>query len=102
MNVPSDAEGRFLVYRKGGVNPGNLRPRAKDEGRLSCWDSLTRQTDDGERVFPPGAEWCAMDIRRLPPSAVEYDNVPPGHVSIVDLPPDVVKAAIVLKGTIPL
>jgi hypothetical protein len=34
-------------------------------------------------------------------AAVEYDNDPPGHVSIVDLPPEIVKAAVVAKGRMP-
>jgi hypothetical protein len=101
MSLPSEDERRFLVFRKGGVNPANQRPRAKDEGRLSCWDSLTRRTEEGGPAFPPGSEWFAVDVGRLPPFAVEYDNDPPGHVSIVDLPPDVVKAAVVMRGRIP-
>jgi hypothetical protein len=98
---PSESDDRFLIYRKGGVNPGNLTPRAKDAGRLSFWDSLTAQTSDCEPAFPPGAEWFAIDVRRLPASAIEYDNVPPGHVSLDGLPPNVVKDAVVKKGRIP-
>jgi hypothetical protein len=101
MTIPSDDDHPFLIYRKGGVNPGNLKPRAVDAGRLSCWDSLSRRDPDGEPIFPPGVEWFAVDVRRLPPSAVEYDNSPTGHVSILDLPPETVKDAIVRRGRMP-
>jgi hypothetical protein len=100
MAATSDEE-RVLIYRKGRVNPGNLKPRASDAGRLSFWDSVSRRMATGEPAFPPGVEWFAVDVRRLPPFAVEYDNSPPGHVSVVDLSPEVVKAAVVLRGRMP-
>jgi hypothetical protein len=96
-----DLDERFLIYRKGRVNPGNLKPRAVDAGRLSFWDSLARRLPDGEPAFPPGVEWFAVDVRRLPAEAVEYDNSLPGHVSVVELSADVVKAAVVRRGRMP-
>jgi len=101
MTIPSDDDHAFLIYRKGGVNPGNLKPRAIDAGRLSFWNSLSCHAPDGEPAFPPRVEWFAVDVRRLPPSTVEYDNNPPGHVSILDLPPETVKDAIVMRGRMP-
>lgn len=101
MTNPSDDDRPFLIYRKGKVNPGNLAPRAIDAGRLSFWDSLSHLTPEGEPIFPPGVDWFAVDVRRLPAFAVEYDNSPPGHVSVVNLPPVVVKAAVVLRGRMP-
>src|SRR5262245_57551507 len=98
MGPAPDTDTQYWIYRKGGANPGNLRLRAKDTRRPSCWDSLERVTEEGEPAFLPGDEWCAIDVRRLPASAVEYDNSPPRHVSILDLPPDDVKDAIVRGG----
>ncbi|MBV9173965.1 MAG: hypothetical protein JOZ81_28210, partial [Chloroflexi bacterium] len=79
------------IYRKGGTNPGNFRPRPQDEGRLSFWDSLTA-VFEGQPVFQPGDDYVTVDASQLPPGSVEYDEDPPGHVSVIDVPPDELKA----------
>lgn len=56
---------------------------------------------EGSPAFPPGSEWFSVDVNRLPKGSVVYDNNPPGHVCIMNQPPEVVKAAILTKGKIP-
>jgi hypothetical protein len=91
-----------LIYRRGGTNPSNLRPRAVDQGRLSFWTSLDPpvRADEPPR-FPPGSDYFVVDTRWLPPGSVVHDAEPPGHVSVIDVPAEVVRDAIVERGRIP-
>ena len=81
------------VYRQGGSNPGNLTPRAGEQG-ISTRDSLTNPIVNGagERipggarpVMEPGRPYIEIDTSKLPPGSVikdgyPYGNMPAGHV----------------------
>jgi hypothetical protein len=45
-------------------------------------------------VFRP----VGIDTSLLPEGSVVYDNVPPGHVFVEGVPPDVLKEAVVERG----
>jgi hypothetical protein len=86
------------IYRRGGKNPGNLVPRAEDRGSLSFWESLDASFR-GAAVFLPGDEYIVIDANLLPAGAVIFDNDPPGHVSVIQVPPDLLRA-LARKGKI--
>jgi RHS repeat-associated protein len=93
-----------IIYREGDPNPGNLTPRAVDEGNLSFRDSLSNPVPlaAGQRpVLRPGEKYFGIDTSQLPKGSVVYDNVPPGHVSVRGVPPHVLKAAVVERGKFP-
>ena len=79
-----------LIYRSGDPSPSNLRPRPSDSARLSFRDSLSNPID-GPIVFRPDASWFSLDARQLPPDSVVYDGDPSGHVSVIDVPVEVLK-----------
>ena len=89
------------IYRSGGTNPANLTPRPSDDGILSFRSSLTNPIDTvnggpfgGRPVFPPGKPYFTIDTSKLPLGSVIPDNVPPGHVGVQNVPPDVLQKAV--------
>ena len=86
------------IYRRGGKNPGNLVPRAEDHGRLSFWESLYASFA-GAPVFLPGDEYIVIDANLLPAGSVVFDNNPLGHVSVIDVHPEVLRT-LAQKGKI--
>jgi hypothetical protein len=77
--------GAGIIYRSGGTNPGNLKPRLSDEGMLSFRDSISNPwpLKPGQRpVFSPGDDFIAVDSTKLPIGSVIFDNNPAGHVSV--------------------
>ena len=66
-------------------------PRTEDGGRLSFWQSLDAVID-GAAVFKPGDEYIIVDANLLPAGTVIFDNDPPGHVSVIGVQPDVLRA----------
>lgn len=93
-----------MIYREGRTNPSNLTPRPSDQGLLSFRNSLSNPypLPEGQRpVFRPGQPYFGIDTSQLPEGSVIYDNVPPGHVSVEGVPPDVLKAAVTERGSFP-
>jgi hypothetical protein len=43
----------------------------------------------------PGEKYFGVDTSMLPAGSVEYDNVPPGHVAVRGLDPQVIRDAMV-------
>jgi hypothetical protein len=81
-----------------------LKPRGVDQGKLSFRESLSNPwpMERGQRpVFEPGDSYFGIDRSRLPPRSVISDNDPPGHVSVRDVPPDVLRDAVVERGKFP-
>ena len=97
--VPDEHVIPAFIYRSGGKNPGNLTPRAVDEGLLSARDSLSNPwpLKPGERPpLPVGAPIQVISTAKLPPGSVTPGGGSPGHVSIgPNVPAAVVKNAIV-------
>jgi hypothetical protein len=92
------------VFRGGGTNPGNLTPRASDNGALSFRSSLSNPwpLQPGQNpVFKPGQPYFGVDISKLPGGSVVFDNIPPGHVSIINVVVQVLKDAVIEKGVFP-
>ena len=92
------------LYRAGNANPSNLKPRAIDQGELSFRDSLSNpwpMKPDQRPVFQPGDSYFVVDPTRLPPGSVISDNNPPGHVSVRDVPPEILHEAVEYKGKLP-
>jgi len=92
------------LYRAGKPNPANLKPRAVDQGKLSFRDSLSNPwpIEAGQRpVFQPGDSYFAIDPSRLPAGSVIPDSHPQGHVSVADVPPDVIRDAVIERGKLP-
>jgi hypothetical protein len=90
-----------IIYREGRPNPGNLTPRPSDNGQLSFRSSLSNPypLPEGARpVFRPGEPYLGIDTSLLPEGSVVYDDVPPGHVFVEGVPPDVLKEAVVERG----
>ena len=52
-------------------------------------------------VFPPGGRYIEVDPSKLPSGTVIPDNVPPGHVTVRPISPQILKDAIIGKGTFP-
>lgn len=83
---------------------GNLTPRPQDAGGLSIRDSLSNPVKpgtpgplDGQPVFGLGDDYIAIDTSKLPPGSVMIDNQPAGHGVIQNVPPHVVKDAVIPK-----
>ncbi|HMB02975.1 MAG TPA: hypothetical protein VKP69_04445 [Isosphaeraceae bacterium] len=93
-----------VIYRAGKPNPGNLKPRAIDNGKLSFRDSLSnplpRSLED-RPVFPIGESYFGVDPSRLPPGTVVRDDDPPGHLVVGEVSPDVLREAVVERGKFP-
>ena len=90
-----------LIFREGDTSPSALRPRPQDEGKLSFRSSLSNPVDSQARpVFREGEPFFAVDINLLPAGSVIFDNAPPGHVSVENVPAPVIKAAVVGRGKI--
>jgi hypothetical protein len=92
------------IYREGRPSPSNLTPRPQDNGYLSFRDSLSNPVEPGvpgppggRPVFRPGEEYMRIDTSKLPPGTVIPDGVPPGHVSVRNVPPEVLKNAVTPK-----
>ncbi len=91
------------IYRGGDPSPSNLRPRAGEEG-LSFRDSLSNPhplPDNQRPVFEPGKPFFGIDTSGLPPGSVIPDNVPPGHVTVIDVAWEILKSLVVDKGKFP-
>ena len=83
------------IYRAGRTNPGNLTPRAGEEG-LSFRNSLSNPIGSSQRpVFRPGDDYIAVDVARLPKGSATLDDQPPGHVTVRGTTPDEVRAAVI-------
>ncbi|HEU5002704.1 MAG TPA: hypothetical protein VFW71_07995 [Actinomycetota bacterium] len=91
-----------VIYREGTPRPGNLTPRAVDDGALSFRDSLSNPIGSAERpVFRPGEPYIGIDPSRLPPGSVVVDNVPPGHVSVTGVTVEEYLGALIERGRFP-
>ncbi len=95
-----------IIYRGGKPNPGNLTPRPQDMGELSFRDSLSNPwpLPAGESPpLPAGERYFGIDTSQLPPLSVTFDNIPPGHVFVKDVPVEVFKkpGVIVERGKFP-
>lgn len=102
MSVEESAVPGSLIYREGAPNPGNLRPRPIDAGRVSFRNSLSNPIPKGERaVFRPGEPYFAVDTSLLPVEKVIRDDNPPGHVSILNISPEDLRGAVCDRGKFP-
>lgn len=63
----------------------------EDGGRLSFWQSLDA-VFDGATVFKPGDGYIIVDVNLLPAGTVIFDNDPLGHVSVVGVQPEALRA----------
>ena len=92
-----------MIYRGGSSSPSNLKARPRDGGRVSFRSSLSNPIIARERpVFGITSEdkiddMICVDTERLPSGSVEWDDVPPGHVSVVEVAADILKKAVVAK-----
>jgi len=77
-----------------------LVPRPKDNGELSFRDSISNALGE-EPVLRSGKEFIAVDISKLPPGSVIWDNVPDGHVSVKNVPLEIMQDALIGKWTFP-
>jgi hypothetical protein len=79
--------GRNIIWRAGKTNPGNFKAPA--DGAVSFRSSLSNPWPMPKTgpVFAPGEPFSGIDISQLPPWSVEFDNVPPGHVSVRGVSP---------------
>jgi hypothetical protein len=93
--------GYTAIYRAGDASPSNLTPRPGEKG-LSFRDSKSNPYPKGARpVFPPGGKYIEVDPTRLPPGSVIPDNLPPGHVTVLPAPLEVLRNAIMGKRRFP-
>lgn len=93
-----------VIYRGGGTNPGNLTPGAGHQGQLSFRQTLSNPWPLPEGSIPvlrPGKPYFAVDVNRLPYGSVILDNMPPGHVSVINVAVETLKRAIVYTGKFP-
>jgi hypothetical protein len=93
-----------IIYRGGKPNPGNLTPRAIDNGNLSFRDSISNPypLEPGQRpVFGLGDGYFGLSTKNLPPGSVIPDNIPPGHVTVRGVSPEILKAAEVIRDKFP-
>jgi hypothetical protein len=97
-----------VIYREGTPRPGNLTPRAVDDGMLSFRDSLSNPwTPPAERppgwrpVLRPDEPYIGIATSQLPPGSVIPDNVPPGHVSVTGVSVEDLQAAVTERGKFP-
>jgi hypothetical protein len=95
-----------IIYRAGDPSPSNLKPRPQDQGQLSFRDSLSNEwpLPKGQRpTFRPGEKYFGVDISKLPPGSVTYDEYPPGHVSVSGVSVEIFKqkGVIVERGSFP-
>jgi hypothetical protein len=52
-------------------------------------------------VFRPGKPYFGVDTSKLPLGSVVPDDVPPGHVSVMNVLIEALKEAIVERGVFP-
>ncbi len=91
------------LYRSGGKSPSNFTTRPSDNGLLSTRDSLSNPyplAPGQQPPLPAGKPIQVIDTSRLPAGSVVPDGAPygyqaPGHVSIENVAPEVVKEAVV-------
>lgn len=99
-----DVPGR-IIYRAGSTSPSNLTPRAIDKGKLSFRSTLSNPCllpPNGRPVFGIGEEFLGINISNLPHSvSVDFDDEPPGHVTVRDATVEDLKKARVVKGRFP-
>jgi hypothetical protein len=92
------------IYREGNPSPGNLTPRAVDKGNLSFRDSLSNPwpLEPGQRpVLRSGESYFGVNTSKLPPGSVIPDNLPPGHISVKDVPAPTLKDAVSERAKFP-
>jgi hypothetical protein len=91
-----------VIYREGNPSPGNLKARPIDEGMLSFRSSISNPLyQTGRPVLRPGEPYFGININKLPPGSVTFDNNPPGHVSVNNVDPDILKDAVCIRGKFP-
>lgn len=103
--TPFNLPGFFprVIYRKGGTSPNNLKPRA-GEDYVSFRDSLSNpypKNPDQRPVFKPGDDYLVVDVSKLPPGSVFKPGDVPGHIGVRNVPPEVLKDAIIFRGRLP-
>jgi RHS repeat-associated protein len=90
-----------IIYREGKPNPGNLRTRPGEDA-VSFRGSLSNPVPGGARpVLRPGEPYFGIQTSRLPPGSVIPDNIPPGHVSVKGVAPEVLQDAVSVRGKFP-
>lgn len=90
-----------VIYRAGKPSPSNMTPRPGEE-TLSFRDALSNPWPQGRRpVFRPGDDYFGIDTSKLPQGTVIPDHVPPGHVSVIHVPVEVLKDAVIERGRFP-
>jgi hypothetical protein len=108
-NAPNEVPS--VIYREGGASPSNLTARPQDHGNLSFRDSLSNPITPGvsgplggnRPILRPGEPYIAVDTSKLPSGSVVPDGVPgslttpPGHVSVNNVPPEVLRGAVIPK-----
>ena len=99
--IDDTAEEAARIFRGGGTNPGNLTPRPSDNGTLSFRDSLSEPWPPGKNLIFKSSEYFSVDISKLPDGSVIFDNIPPGHVSVVNVAWEIIKAADIIKVNFP-
>ncbi len=86
-----------VIYRQGTPSPSNLTPRTGEDA-LSFRDTKSNPIPTGDRpVFRPGDKYFGIDISRLPAGSVTFDGN--GHVSVRNVSPEVLRGAIVERGS---
>jgi len=92
-----------VIYRGGSPSPSNLKPRPDDNGKLSFRDSLSNpwpKLPDQRPPLGPGP-YFPVDTSLLPSGSVIPDGIagssktPPGHVSVFDVDPAVLREAVI-------
>ena len=93
-------ESEQLIYRSGGSNPGNFKPSS--DGTVSFRSSISNPIDSQNNpVFKTGKQYVTVDITKLPPGSVVYDNIPEGHVSVSGATPEQIQKAVTRVDRIP-
>jgi RHS repeat-associated protein len=83
-----------VIYRGGSQTDLQLTDNGSG---VSFRDSLSNPI--GERpVLRPGEKYFGIDTSQLPPESIDYDNVPPGHVSVYGLTPQQIRDAVIEEG----
>jgi len=97
-----------VIYREGTPRPGNLTPRAVDNGTLSFRDSLSNpwvppaaRPSGWRPVFRPDEPYIGVDPSRLPRGSVIPDDIPPGHVSVSGVSVNDYLDAVIERGKFP-
>jgi hypothetical protein len=90
------------LYRSGKPSPSNLKAMPGEDG-VSYLDRLANPwplPPGRQPVFPGGKDWHAIDPARLPSGSV-VPTPPEGHWIVKDNPPEMIREAVVERGTFP-